>query len=223
MFNLPEMLSTTWSGMKIAGGKAFAAYQVYDKADTFASAASLIGAFATGQPVTIMQLTALGIDFLPFGKVLKRMEDIGQFTVKGEQLLRQIYKLTGKVEALGDMGAQIAIRMKKFKSVGFKAEYHGIDDIVEDESGRLIVVEATGGASNLAQSAAGGQMGRAWITERIKRLRRTGQDALADRLESQVRSGQLQGMVVRTRADGPNAFTPDIEIKSWSQIGADHW
>ena len=41
MFNLPEMLSTTWSGMKIAGGKAFAAYQVYDKADTFASAASV--------------------------------------------------------------------------------------------------------------------------------------------------------------------------------------
>jgi hypothetical protein len=41
--------------------------------------------------------------------------------------------------------------------------------------------------------------------------------------ESARRSGNLEGMVVRTRTHGSSAFAPDFEIKPWNLISKDRF
>lgn len=185
---------------------------------------SSVGSVASGGSVSIAQLAGLAVDFAPFGKILKRLENAGELTVKAKNLLQQIYRFTGKAEALGDAGALMAIRMKGFKSIGFVPGAKGIDDLVEDAAGNLIIVEAKGWASGLKRVAGGGQqMSQGWIRQKVEELADSGQGALARRLLDQAKSGQLKAMVVKTRTKGPKAFEPDIQLKDWNDIGKINW
>jgi hypothetical protein len=66
-------------------------------------------------------------------------------------------------------------------------------------------------------------MSRGWILEKINQLENKGQSKLAKRLRDAAADGKLKGMVVTTPTSGANAFHPLVELKDWSQIGADKW
>ena len=216
---MTEALTVTFNVTKQFGVRAFSAYQVYDKADSVRNLAQLVGSLATGGSVSGLQIALTAVDFLPFGKLLKKMEKAGEVTKEGLDVLAGVFRQTRKSEAIGELGALMAARARGFKSVGFHPRYHGFDDIVEDASGNLIIVEAKGGSSALRQTLRGQQASQQWIADKIRILESgdAQERLLAARLRSQ--GDNLKVMVATTKADAAGTVTQDVVIKNWNEIG----
>jgi hypothetical protein len=199
-------------------------YTAYTEAENIVDAVQIAAVVAGGGSVSYAKVAGLAVSFVPFGKLLNSIGAAKVVGTVGQGLLKQVYRITGKSQVSGEVGALMAIYQQGFKRIGFKPAYHGFDDIVEDEAGNLIIVEAKGGTSRLATVVSDNQqMSRGWIREKIANLRRSGQNDIADRLQKQIAQGKVKGMVVTTPISGPDAFHPLVELKDWSQIGDDTW
>jgi hypothetical protein len=78
-------------------------------------------------------------------------------------------------------------------------EFHGrygqgIDDVFVDGGGRFWIVEYKGGSATLSP----GQMRLPWVERNIRRLRDAHFESIADRLEAELRAGNLGGVVIST-------------------------
>jgi hypothetical protein len=121
-------------------------------------------------------------------------------------------------ELIGEVGAGLVAKAKNYIPTNFPRKYHGIESVFED-GGKLVIVEAKGGAANLAE----GQMSKGWINQRIQKLI-DGNDPLerawGNKLRTARDSGNLQGMVVTTRIDhaAQTVADPEFVLKDWSAI-----
>lgn len=117
-------------------------------------------------------------------------------------------------EQIGEMGAAIVARKLGMRPTNFKAGYHGMDDIYE-LNGKLVIVEAKGGTSRLAE----GQMSQKWMRDKIQELKDKG-DPWGKRLEDAFENNQIQGMVVTTKINGNNVVQePTFLLKELKDIG----
>jgi RHS repeat-associated protein len=222
--DIAEVLSVTLNFSRFAATRAFGAYNTYNTVRTTVEAVELAATAATGGSVSMARVGALAVQFVPFGKLMGKISIAGKVTSGAQALLKRIFKISGSSKMLGEVGAAMASQAKGFKSSGFKPLVHGFDDIVEDQAGNLIVVEAKGGTSQLINTIqSGGQMSRTWITDKVALVRASGQTELANRLEAAIQNGALKGMVVTTPTVGAKAFFPDVEIKGWDEIGQLTW
>jgi len=119
-----------------------------------------------------------------------------------------------------DMGVQLGRKYVK-KNLGLKEtnwvnpfEGHGkfgqgFDDVMQDASGNIWIVEYKGGAGKLA----GGQMEGSWVEENIERLNRDASwNPWAKRLEDAYKSGKLRGIALHS-TEGP--FGKTIVLGQW--------
>jgi len=206
--------------------EAIEVYGVYNTALTTIEAAQIAMTIAEGGSVSTAQIVALGIQFVPLGKVLKGLGGATQITKVGQSLLKGFYKITANSTKMGELGAVMAARMKRFRSVGYQRPgpgIHGFDDVVMDRAGNYVIIEAKGGIGRLERLARGEQqMSQRWIEDKIEELAESNRD-LADKLRIAVRHRRLKGMVVKTKITGPNAFSPQYTIKDWNSIGGMSW
>ncbi len=202
---------------------AVAVYTAYTEAENVVDAVQIAAVLASGGSVPYAKIVALSVNFVPFGKVLNKIGAEKVLGTVGQGLLKQVYRITGKSQAIGDIGALMAIYQQGFKRIGFKPAYHGFDDVVKDAEGNFIVVEAKGGASQLAKTKYGQQMSQKWIRRKIEQLKKKGQNELADELDQAIVDGKLKGMVVTTKPGASGVISPVAELKDWSQIGLATW
>jgi hypothetical protein len=177
--------------------------------------------------VSYGRIAILAVNFVPFGKVLNKVGAQKVISATAEGLLKQVYKLSGKSGAVGDVGALMAVAKNGFKRIGFKTPgpgIHGFDDIVEDASGHLVIVEAKGGGAQLERLVGGEQqMSQKWIQDKVNELRAKGEADLADRVQREIDARTLKAMLVKTKVVGKNAFNPKAAIKNWDDIGFMNW
>jgi RHS repeat-associated protein len=121
-------------------------------------------------------------------------------------------------EAIGELGAAWTAQAKGFKRVKFTRATRGGFDQIWRKGNTYIIVEAKGGSSDLIT----GQMSRDWIEKNITNLRNT-DPLLAKKLAAAADNGRLNGMVVRTRVEGANAFNPRFVLREWDEIGELTW
>lgn len=224
---LTELGVSTLNIARLAAQVGMRVYAAYDRVTTVRDVAQFIYTVAATGSVNPIALAALTANFVPFGKVFKGMAVVGRRITGVADVLADVYRQSGKsAKLVGEVGAGLAARAHGFQSIHFTPKYHGIDDIVEDAAGNLIIVEAKGGTSTLGRVASGNQqMSQGWILEKIQKLRNgdaTAQ-AWAKKIDDARQSGKLKGMTVTTKVDGVDAFVPAADIKDWAQIGATSW
>jgi len=220
---LVELLATAFTIASEAATTAFELWSAYATAQTIVDAAEIALMLVNGEKPTCGQIIALGINFVPLGKVFKAVAKATKLTTGGKALIKTFYKITGKSGTMGELGAAMAVKMKGFKSVKYRKPgvgINGFDDVVKDGAGNFIIVEAKGGSAQLKRLVGGEQqMSRKWILDNIEKMKNGPQAKLAEELEKAAAQGRIKGMVVKTKVKGKNAFVPQDKIKDWSQIG----
>jgi RHS repeat-associated protein len=170
LFTLSEIVSVqsiTKLTRKLNIGKA---YMVYDRADTAVTAINLFNQWRASGRIDYLSLALLAAAILPLGKIMGKVK-VGANKIIGAsddltKLMNQAGKRTNKiVQSIGELGAEITARAKKFKATKFVPKYHGFDQIYK-KGGRFIIVEAKGGTGRLA----GKQMSKEWIRKNILKM-----------------------------------------------------
>jgi hypothetical protein len=85
----------------------------------------------------------------------------------------------------------------------------GIDDIMQTPGGDPVVVEYKGGSGDIIESEPT-QMSREWVQTKIDELRAAGDTAMADKLQTALDAGKLQGRVYRTPLDANRQPLPTM-------------
>jgi hypothetical protein len=134
--------------------------------------------------------------------------------VTSEELARTARRIPGNVvsyEVGVQLGREYATTKLHLREVGFvnPREFHGkfgqgIDDVMENAAGDLVIVEYKGGTGRLAD----GQMEKSWVRQKIKELRLDGSPWGA-KLQAALDAGKLEGVAISS-TEGPNGVSTVI-------------
>lgn len=118
----------------------------------------------------------------------------------------------GRSHAVGALGLQEAnwVNPFEFRRSRFG---QGFDDVLQDSSGNLWIVEYKGGTAGLSS----GQMSPGWVRSRIARYRAQGGEVgreWARRLQDALDSGRLRGIALSTPIEGRTAGQT-VELGRW--------
>ena len=118
-----------------------------------------------------------------------------------------------------EKGKEAAVKLDKLKPSNWVNPLdhrggfgQGFDDIMYKPNGDPVVVEYKGGSAELATD----QLSREWVQRNIDKLRKAGDHAMADKLQSALDAGKLEGRVYRTPIDANGNALPtmrDVPIR----------
>jgi RHS repeat-associated protein len=218
-YNAASLITAGIQIARLGGQVGIHAYAAYDRAQWVRDGLIILGKLAASGAVDPVALSMWASDLLPGKKIWNKLKVVGNRVLGMSDSLTRVYKaaINGSkraAEQIGEIGAAAVARKLGMRPTTFEPGYHGIDDIYE-QNGKLIIVEAKGGTSTLAE----GQMSRKWINHKIEALKRKG-DPWGSKLEQARDSGQLQGMVVTTKVDaGDVVQDPVFNLKDFQNIG----
>ncbi len=231
-FTFGTRRASTSISLAMRSPKVGAALKAYDAAETIRDAVTIVGQLATTGTVSPALLAGLLSNVIPFGELFSKarvlgnkLDGAGGVLSDAFQGLRNSGAAASRraVTTIGELGAITTARKLGLKSVDdFPTRYHGIDGVFEDAAGRLVIVEAKGGAGNLARLAAGHQqLSKQWIEQQIKTLRDKKSFQWAKKLEKARTSGKLDVLLVKTPIDKATGVVadPSFTRKTIGQIG----
>jgi RHS repeat-associated protein len=197
-------------------------YAVYDRADTAITAINLYNQWQASGRVDVLSLSLLAVSILPIGKILSKVKIEAKRLIGASDDLTKLFRSAGKrtnkiVQSIGELGAELTAKAKKFKVAQYIPEYHGFDQVYK-KGRRFIIVEAKGGTGKLAK----GQMSARWIKEHIVKLANS-HDAINKTLGEELwrawKNDAVDAMVVTTKIIGDEVQDPEFVFKAFHEIG----
>ena len=114
--------------------------------------------------------------------------------------------------ALGEARMMVLARRAGWKiASGFTKAYHGFDGIFRDSQGRLIIAEAKAFGGTLRN----GQMSLDWIKNTAQAAFKRGKisQSLLDEINTAIKSGKIQRMLIKTTIEGSNLITNLVNLE----------
>ena len=203
-----------------------------DKASTFADAVKIVGALATGGPISPGLLAGFLVSVLPFGNILAKASIAGKKLVGVADELTDVLsglrqaglKGNSLIARVGEFGAIATAKKLGFEAIeNFPTRHTGIDGLFRNGN-KLVIVEAKGGLGRLAKTQHGSQMSKRWIRQKADELRDLGYTKWADEILEAARTENIQGLVVTTGVEnGTRALDPVFELRDWVDIGIERF